>query len=143
MDHSPRKVVTSLTLDPALLERLDAVADATDRSRSWTAGRAIEQFLNSEASVPNGDKSPSAPPNNHDSAQGCSSLGPWRATSNTKDNHMDSPQPQRVDPLRHTKDLHVAVLDKAAELARTRAEDEARRRDAVRRQNAEYFSGKQ
>ena len=55
---------------------------------------------------------------------------------------MDAPDPSR-DPVRNTRNLHVDVLDRAAELARTRAEDEARRRDAVRRQNESYFSGKQ
>lgn len=55
---------------------------------------------------------------------------------------MDTPEPSR-DPLRNTKNLHVSVLDKAAELARTRAEDEARQRDAVRRQNEAYLGGKQ
>jgi Ribbon-helix-helix protein, copG family len=42
-----RKVVTSLTIDPALVYRLDQAAADLDRSRSWLASRAIETFLRS------------------------------------------------------------------------------------------------
>jgi predicted transcriptional regulator len=46
-----RKIVTSLAIAPDLLARLDAAADAADRSRSYMAGLAIETFLgNSETS---------------------------------------------------------------------------------------------
>ena len=53
----------------------------------------------------------------------------------------NTPKPPR-DPVKNTRDLHVSVLDKAAEIARTRADEENRRREMVRRQNAEYFEGK-
>jgi predicted transcriptional regulator len=43
-----RKISTTLTLDPTLIAALDEVAEATDRSRSFVAGRAIQQFLLAE-----------------------------------------------------------------------------------------------
>jgi predicted transcriptional regulator len=44
-----RKIVTSLTLAPDLLARLDTVATAADRSRSWVAGEAIRQYIARQA----------------------------------------------------------------------------------------------
>jgi predicted transcriptional regulator len=44
-----RKVTTSLTLDPGLIARMDTVATATDRSRSWVAGEAIRQYIERQA----------------------------------------------------------------------------------------------
>ena len=43
--ESAAKVTTTIMLPPALRERLDDAAADLDRSRSWLAGRAIEQFL--------------------------------------------------------------------------------------------------
>ena len=51
MDSSSPKVVTTITLAPALRDRLDDVADAMDRSRSWVASKAIEQFIANSGSV--------------------------------------------------------------------------------------------
>ena len=45
MEQQNRKVPTSLTLAPDLLARLSAAAVRLDRSRSWLASQAIEQFL--------------------------------------------------------------------------------------------------
>jgi ribbon-helix-helix CopG family protein len=44
-----RKIHTSLMLDPTLVHRLDRAAAVRDRSRSWLAGQAIEQFLELES----------------------------------------------------------------------------------------------
>jgi hypothetical protein len=54
-----RKIHTSLMLDPTLVHRLDQAASVRDRSRSWLAGHAIEQFLESDGTRP---PSASAPP---------------------------------------------------------------------------------
>ena len=35
----------SATLDPGLLKRLDKVAQATERNRSWLISKAIESYL--------------------------------------------------------------------------------------------------
>jgi predicted transcriptional regulator len=40
-----RKVATSFTLAAEQIARLDAIAVEQNRSRSWIAGRAIDQFL--------------------------------------------------------------------------------------------------
>jgi hypothetical protein len=42
--HS-RKIVTRLAIDPALLGKLDQAAADLDRSRSWLAAKAIENYL--------------------------------------------------------------------------------------------------
>jgi hypothetical protein len=47
-----RKIHTSLMLDPTLVNRLDQAAAVRDRSRSWLAGQAIEQFLQSDGTRP-------------------------------------------------------------------------------------------
>ena len=35
----------SATLDEDLLEKLDAVAEETERNRSWLIGKAVESYL--------------------------------------------------------------------------------------------------
>lgn len=39
----------TLRLDKATLKRLDALAEATDRSRAWLAGRAVEEYVATQA----------------------------------------------------------------------------------------------
>lgn len=57
--EATRKIHTSLMLDPMLVHRLDRAAAVRDRSRSWLAGQAIEQFLELDGTRP---PSASAPP---------------------------------------------------------------------------------
>jgi predicted transcriptional regulator len=45
MDSPPAKVVTTITLAPALRDQLDAAAAAQERSRSWVCSKAIGEYL--------------------------------------------------------------------------------------------------
>jgi predicted transcriptional regulator len=40
-----QKVITSVRLDRALVERLDAVGEKVDRSRNWLTATAIAEYL--------------------------------------------------------------------------------------------------
>jgi predicted DNA-binding protein len=39
------KKAISATLDPDLLDRLDAIVEETERNRSWLISKAIESYL--------------------------------------------------------------------------------------------------
>jgi len=48
---SPRQKPVTLSFPPDLIDRLDAEAEAQERSRSWVTGRAIREYLDRQAST--------------------------------------------------------------------------------------------
>jgi Ribbon-helix-helix protein, copG family len=52
-----RKVQTTITMDPSLIAQMDQAAEAMDRSRSYVARLAFEEFLRSRS---DGTRPPSA-----------------------------------------------------------------------------------
>jgi predicted transcriptional regulator len=49
MERTEPKIITTVTLSPALRVRLDQAAAAQDRSRSWVAATAIREWLDRQA----------------------------------------------------------------------------------------------
>jgi hypothetical protein len=146
------RVPTTLTLPPELIERVDRLASADERSRSFVVARALQFFCDANEN-PGGEVMPPGP----DSAPArmCDPAAPAACAPVSLRGTVQAAEPPSTDKVQamldtenraratalgETNARHAAVLDRARMLARERAESERQQRDRVAAQNAENLS---
>jgi hypothetical protein len=125
------KTAVCISLPTEQLRRLDRVADAMDRPRSYVTSKAIEQFITASgrfSALGNGDKTASAPPAKTPSGGGDRLPRSRGRHQSDQDICMDTPAYPRVADLARQNEV---IADRKAEQRRQAAD--------VTRQNAEYI----
>jgi predicted transcriptional regulator len=129
------KTAVCISLPTEQLRRLDQVADAMDRGRSYIASKAIEQFITTSgrfSALQDGGQTASAPPVITPSGGGDRLPRSRGRHQSDQDVCMDTPAQPRVSDLARQ---NAVIADRKAEQRRQAAE--------VDRQNREYLLGKQ
>jgi Ribbon-helix-helix protein, copG family len=135
-----RKIPTTLTLDPMLVHRLDQAAADRDRSRSWLAGRAIEEFLATNSApcgLPASQTGPEPPdgvsPHSaraHD--RNLSSAGAAHTPGGSRDRGRFSQEEVHMDdPVAATRLLHAQQVDRTLRHEALKREATANAQDAA------------
>jgi predicted transcriptional regulator len=126
------KIPVCISLPTEQLRRLDQVADAMDRGRSYVASKAIDAFLEQNSgrfsALQDGDQTASAPPVKTPSGGGGRLPRPRGRHQSDQDVCMDTPAYPRVSDLARQ---NAVIADRKAEQRRQAAD--------VTRQNAEYL----